>query len=407
MDKLFQNKWAIRILALVFAICLYLFVGIEGGDSAKSDSSVIPSQSDSSEVQVLDDIPLEVKIDDDYVVSGVPETVSVSLEGKRRILTPVVQQRNFKMYVDLQGLSEGEHTVDVEYDNIPDELEVFTEPKSIDVTIEKRAAEEFPVDVDVVNQDKLPVGYELGEPEVNPGTVSIVSSEEVINQIAMVKVFIDATDLTESIKNREVPVTVYDGQGNGLNVRIEPENVSVSMSVDRPSKKVPLNVETKGDLPEGTGMKKIETDKEIEVFGKREVLDKVDNISTEPVDLSEIEKSGDYDVKLDLPEGIVAEEETVPVKIELEEEKVFKDIELEFEGAEEEDVTFEKPESGKVNITAKGSDEVMHKLEKEDVKVYLKLEDRGEGKHRVDVVTEGPEGITFKADPDKATVQIE
>ncbi len=53
---------------------------------------------------------------------------------------------------------------------------------------------------------------------MNPETVTIVSSESIIEQIAMVKVFIDVTDLKESITNREVPVSVYDIQGNDLNV---------------------------------------------------------------------------------------------------------------------------------------------------------------------------------------------
>ena len=141
MDKLFQNKWAIRVMSLIFAISLYLYVGIEEGNSANNNPSVIPSTGNSSEVQVLDDVPLDVKIDDDYVVSGVPEVVSVSLEGKPRILTPVVRQRNFKVFVDLRDLSEGEHTVNIEYGDIPKELKVYIEPKSIDVEIEKKRCE--------------------------------------------------------------------------------------------------------------------------------------------------------------------------------------------------------------------------------------------------------------------------
>ena len=99
--------------------------------------------------------------------------------------------------------------------------------------------------------DSLPLGYEVGEPEVTPGQVTIISSESIIEQIAMVKVFIDVTDLKESIRNREVPVSVYDIQGNDLNVRVEPASVTVSVPVERPSKTVPLTIKTKGELPEG------------------------------------------------------------------------------------------------------------------------------------------------------------
>src|SRR5699024_3551972 len=163
----------------------------------------------------------------EYVVSGVPEFVSVSLEGKTSVLAPTVRQRNFNVFVDLRDLEEGEHIVDVEYENISNELTVYIEPKTITVNIEKRATQEFAVEVDLINLDQLPVGYELGEPEVSPETVTIVSSEEIIEQIAMVKVFVDVTDLRESIRSREVPVSVYDVQGNDLSVRVEPESVAV------------------------------------------------------------------------------------------------------------------------------------------------------------------------------------
>src|SRR5699024_34706 len=208
---------------------------------------------------------------DEYVVSGVPNEVTVSLEGKTSILTPTVRQRNFKVFVDLRDYSEGEHTVDIESKDIPKDLKAYIEPNSIDVEIEKRATREFSVDVDMVNQDKLPVGYELGEMEVEPETVTIVSSESMIDQIAMVKAYVDVNDLKESIRNKEVPISVYDVQGNDLNVQTDPESVTVSVEVDRPSKKVPLNIETKGDLPDDLEVKEMNAEEEIEIFGKREV----------------------------------------------------------------------------------------------------------------------------------------
>src|SRR5699024_12563854 len=70
-----------------------------------------------------------------------------------------------------------------------------------------------------------------------------VSAESVMNEVAMVKAYIDVKDVKESIDNKEVPINVYDSQGNDLNVNIEPENAEVSVDVDHPSKTVPLHVE--------------------------------------------------------------------------------------------------------------------------------------------------------------------
>src|SRR5690625_6301618 len=99
--------------------------------------------------------------------------------------------RNFEVFVDLRHLGEGTHTVDIQYAKVPSELSVYIEPKTIEVEIEERASEEFDVDVDFINIDQLPEGYELGVPDVNPGKVRITSSRSVIDEIAIVKVYID------------------------------------------------------------------------------------------------------------------------------------------------------------------------------------------------------------------------
>lgn len=405
MDKLFQNKWAIRVMSLIFAVSLYLYVNIEADTTTKTDNSVIPGAS--TEVKVLDDVPLDVKLDaEQYVVSGVPNEVTVSLEGKTSILTPTVRQRNFKLFVDLRNLSEGEHTVDIEYKDIPKDLKVYIEPKSIDVVIEKRATREFKVDIDVVNADKLPLGYELGEFEVNPETVTIVSSETVIDQIAMVKAFVDVTDLKESIHNREVPISVYNIQGNDLSVKVEPESVAISVQVDRPSKKVPLNIETKGDLPEGLELEEIKAEEEIEIFGKREILQNIESISTKEIDLSKIEKSGEQEVELDFPEGVIANNETVTVDIALNSIKEFEDITIDIEGQPNDDVVFINPDEASVNVEATGLIDTISELKKSEIKASINLSGMTAGEHDVSLEVTGPEGITLEPAMNEVKVEI-
>src|SRR5699024_12187127 len=87
--------------------------------------------------------------------------------------------RNFEVFVDLRENDEGKHTVDIEYAKIPSELSVYIEPKTVEVEIEERASEEFAVDVDFINIDQLPEGYELGDPEIKPENVRITSSRSV------------------------------------------------------------------------------------------------------------------------------------------------------------------------------------------------------------------------------------
>lgn len=405
MDKWFQSKWFVRIISLILAVSMYLFVTVET-DKSDDDSRIIPGAT--NEVQVLEDVPLDIRIDSDqYVVSGVPEVVTVTLKGRTSILTPIARQQNFTVFVDLRDLEEGEHEVEVEHENIPEELTAYIEPKTITVNIEKRATREFAVDVEFVNMDKFPVGYELGTPEVNPETVTIVSSESIIEQIAMVKVFIDVTDLKESITNREVPVSVYDIQGNDLSVIVEPESIAVSVLVERPSKTVPLNVRTTGELPEGLSMDEITAPEEIEIFGRRAMLSEIDEIHTKEIDLSDIEESGEYEVEIDFPEGVTANDETVEVEIQLNEEKVFEDVSIDTVGQNSHDITFVQPDDSKLNVTAIGNDQLIKNMEKTDISASIDISNLNEGEHQVSLSVSGPNNIRLEPEFNRITILLE
>lgn len=404
MDKLFHNKWAIRVISLVLALTLYFFVNLEV-NTDQNESRVDPGNT--AETQVLEDVPIDIKIDaENYVVSGVPEVVSVTLEGKRSSLAPIVRLRNFDVFVDLTDYEEGEHTVTLESEGLPDNVTAYIEPKEIDVSIEQRATEQFSVDIDLVNEDKVPVGYELGEPEITPETVTLVSSREHIEQVAMVKVFVDVRDLKESIRNRELPVIVYDAQGNDMNVRVEPATVTVSLPVERPSKTVPLHLETTGELLDDLEMKNMENPTEIEIFGKKELLSEIDQISTKELDMSKVEGSGKHEVELEFPEGVTSNENEVEVDIELQQTESFKEVPIEVTGIDESDVSFVKPKKPEIEVSISGSDEVLGGIKKEDIKAIVDLSDLDEGEHKVDIELEGPNGITLKSKPNEVTVEL-
>lgn len=404
MDSWFNNKWFVRAVSLAFAVLLYVFVNVEG----TTTDSRIPSETD--RVEVLENVPVDILIDDEqYVVSGVPEVVTVSLEGPYSILMPTAKQRNFDVFVDLRDLEAGEHAVEIDYDRIPDELSVYIEPKTINIVIEERATKEFPVQVDFINEDQLPDGYELGTVAVNPEVVTVTSSKTIIDQIAMVKVFVDVAGLTESINNREVPVNVYDNQGNGLNIRVVPENVVVSVEVDHPNKIVDVSVVTSGDLPNGFDLLEITPVIDaIEIFARRDILEDIDEISTVEIDLADIDASQTIPVDLVLPDGVVTKDESIDVAIKLEQTREFSRVPIIVENESDGmSITFETPDRQEVNLIVVGEESKVKKLSAEDFKVSIDVADLEVGEHRLPIKVEGPEDIDIQLDLEEVIVIIE
>ncbi len=406
MDNWFNSKWFVRAVSLAFAILLSVFVHFESS-STQSDSRV-PSKT--NKVETLYDIPLHIKIDSDrYVVSGVPETVNVSLEGTTSVLTPIVMQRNIELFVDLRDKEEGSYTVDIEHEKIPSELSVYIDPKTIDVDIEERATEQFPISVDFIDEDKLPVGYELGEAEVKPEVAEVTSAKSVMEQIGIVKVYIDVADLDESVNNREVPINVYDNQGNALSVKSDPESAVVSVDVDNPSKTVPINVTTTGELAEEFDISSM-TPKldEIEIFATNATLESIDELSTEEIDLSEVTESGTMDVAFDLPEGVVVSEEneTIEIEIELEQTRTIDDVPIEIEDQAGQDVSFSDPENGMTNLTVSGLDKDVSELTAEDFRLFVETDGLTEGVHEVPVLIESPDDVDVETEIEEVTIEV-
>ncbi|OZU87494.1 hypothetical protein CIL03_16895 [Virgibacillus indicus] len=407
MDNWFASKWFVRVVSLAFAVSLFAFVYISENDS-QNDSRV---DNNTDGLQTLDNVPVDIRIDDEnYVVSGVPEVVSVSLEGSAGVLTPLIRLRNFDVFVDLRGKEEGDHIVEIQH-NISSEVKAYIEPKTVEVTIEEKASEEFQINADFINESQLPEGYELGEYGIEPNTVTITSSRSIIDQIGIVKVYIDLAGLNESINNREVPVNVYDNQGNELSVRVEPETVVVSADIDNPSKTVPVTVATTGEMPEGYSLTSISANvEEVEVFATSNVLQEIEGISTEEVDLAEITESGTIDVELALPDGANAgDTETVEVTVEVEETRTIEAVPIEIEDLEEgQDLTFIEPETPEMDITAVGNQSAISEFSAEDFRVFINVEGLVPGEHEVPVTIEGPEAedITITGEFEQALIEI-
>lgn len=408
MDSWFQSKWFIRVLSLAFAVTLFIFVNVESNTSG-SDSS-IPARN--NQVHTLDDVPVDIHIDsDNYVVSGVPEFATVTLEGAPSVIMPALFNRNFSVYVDLEGLGEGEHTVELEH-TLSEDIKVYIEPKTIVVTIEERATEEFPITVEFLNEDALPEGYEVGSYELDQTMVTITTSRTTMEQIGVVKIYVDLAGVDGPIQNREVPINVYDTQGNELNVRLDRETVEISVEFINPSKVVPLNIETTGELPEGFSLISISANlDEVEIFAVSDILQGIDSISTEPIDLSQITESGTIEVGFDLPAGVnTGDLETIEVTIQVEETRIIEAMAIEEEKLEEGfEVTFLEPTDAEMDITVTGDEELLRGLSRDDFRIIVDLDGLDEGEHQVPVTIDWEEidDVTVTPEFEEVTVEIE
>ncbi|MBN8203851.1 MULTISPECIES: CdaR family protein [Bacillaceae] len=426
IDKLVDTRWFMKIVALILA--LFLFDSVYDADKELKDINV-PGQQDSD---IIEDVPVKSYYDtENLVVTGIPDTVDLSIEGPKSHLEPAKKQQNFEVYVDLTNAETGSQRVEIKIRDISDKLDVTINPQYADVTVHEKVTQEFKVDAEF-NNGLLGEGYTAEAASAEPKTVKITGAKEVIERISFVKATLDVKGpITETITN-EATVRVLDREMNKLDVIVEPEVIQVTVPVKQLSKTVPVTIVRKGEPQDGVTINSIELDvDEASITGREEILNETESVRVE-VDVSKIEKDTVLTLPVIIPDGISAvDPKTVKATVDVsteenvneednteepaeeteaqeqEETKTFSSLPINLvDLAEEYEAVLKNPASGRTSITVTGKSSTVQDLKAEDFNIYLSLADLGEGDHEVPISVDGPSGVDIKPATGKATITI-
>lgn len=295
MDKLFDSVWVLRITGLVLAVLLFFYVN--------SNSDENESTSSNTQVATIKDVPLEAYYDEDnFIVSGLPKTVDVTIEGPMAIVLETKITKDFKMFVDLDSLLIGEHRVLIRSEGLSDKLKVSIDPRIVNIKIEEKVTKEFTVEPEISKQLIAP-DYVLQSIEAEPTTVKITGSKSVIDSISYIKANVTGrNDIKESFQQK-TNVKVLDGNLNSLDVLVNPDNVNVKVNVVPYKKEVPIKLKRTGETKDGVTINNLTSRLQtVEVYGQKSLVDTITEIVVE-FDVSKVDKSGEYEVNLKVPDG--------------------------------------------------------------------------------------------------------
>lgn len=415
IDKLIDTGWFMKVVALIFA--LFLFDAVYQPDKDVSNINV-PSLQDT---EVISDVPVKTYYDtDNLVVSGVPETVKLTIRGPKNLLQPAKVQRNFEVYVDLENAEIGTKRVPIQIRNISDKLKVTIDPSFINVSIQEKITADFKVDVEF-NKSLLEEGFISEPPDVAPNTVKITGAKDVIERINYVKATVDIKGPIKETVRREAQILVFDRDMNKLDVIVDPGTVEVVIPVKSLSKTVPIVIMEKGTLPSNVRINSISlnTD-EVKIFGRQDVLDKTDSVRVE-IDVSDL--SGDTEVSLPIiiPDGISevnpttvkAVIDTTVINDETEEDeaktenRTFSNLPIHLSGlANQLEAALQSPATGTASLTISGRSDIVHQITASDFNLFLDLSSLGEGEHEVKINVSGPANINWKLATETAQITI-
>ncbi|MGN7479502.1 CdaR family protein [Solibacillus silvestris] len=295
MDKIFDSSWMLRLTALFLAVALFFYIQAEEKRLAESGSS--------NEADVITNVPLEVYYDSDNLfVTGLPETVDVKISGPKTIVMTTKLEKDFKVFVDLNSLLIGEHSVTIQQENFSEKLNVSIEPRLVNVSIEEKITEEFRVEPEMNNR-LVAEDFVVNRMNAEPARVAVTGAKSVIDNISYVKATVTGEKNLKESFEQEATVKVLDRDLNKLDVRISPDKVKVKVDINEYSRELPITIDEIGEPVEGLTIEKLtsETDS-ITVYGTKAVVDALKDVVVE-VDLAKITESGSYDIDIAIPTG--------------------------------------------------------------------------------------------------------
>lgn len=268
-------------------------------------------------------VPLEIIGQDNQLVmrETPPSGVSVTLKAPQSVWDRIMSQPGLvHAWLDLSGLSEGEHTlpINVRVGVTPYQV-IRIVPDQYVVTLEKLASKTMPVDVVVIGEPSL--GYRKGPLYLSPNQVTISGAKSLVELVVKVQAEMNINGMSES-QRRVLNLKLLDA--NGLEVKglqILPDSVTVNQSISLLGgyRNVVVKVATTGEPAEGYWLTNITVSPpNVTVFSTNpQLVDQLPGyVETETVDLSGLNDDVDIRVGIKLPSGVdLAGEESVLVRL--------------------------------------------------------------------------------------------
>ncbi|MBA1336347.1 MAG: hypothetical protein HPY66_2782 [Firmicutes bacterium] len=401
MARITDKEINIRIISVIFAVVLWLYVASEQNPMEYKNIKEVSVQLINLESVAKSGLVIK----DEQVYK-----VDVTLQGKRSILSEV-KATDIRVEADLRGFNQkGVNSIPVEVKGVPTNVELvdFT-PKNIKVSLEPIISVQVPVGVNTTGRPKD--GYTSLQPVVTPGEVLVKGPESLVGNIKVQTAALKLDGTSGDVKE-VLPVKVVDQDGNEITgVEISPNIVEVDVPVRR-TKEVKVDVVIQGEPAQGYEIVNILQGRQTVVaYGDQNLIDSIDRIVTKPVNIAGIEQDSSYQADLIIPEGVSLIGNISRIDVNVRIEKIIaKKLIIERitpvnmgKGLRIGDNT----ELPRVQMTLEGRESIINRLTANDINIYVDLKDLGRGSHNVPLQADLPDGVSKKAlEPDKVEIEL-
>lgn len=400
IDRLFFSKRYLIIASLVLAILLYLSVNI-------SDSNSIFTKPLLS-AKTLSNLEVRARYNSEsFEISGLPESCEVVLTGDAANVNNAAT-RNGYCLVNLEGYTEGTHSVKLEAQGYGDNVSATVTPSEQVITLKRKTTRQFTLGYEYINQNSLDSRYILGVPEFSSkDVVNIRASEDTLNSIAFVKALIDVSGQSGDFEV-EAPLVAYNKSGQAVDAEIVPNTVTAKVTVSSPHKNVPIILNVTGEMADGLAINAVQMDHQTTtIYAPESVLAGITSVEVK-LDASTLNRDTDMVQPIELPSGVSGSDVTrVNLKVSVGEAKtkVLENVPISYRnntqgyGAQNVSLT-------SVNVTVSGTESNIAGISANDIVVFFDVGDLEPGTYDLPLQIEQTTSSFVTCTLNNATVTI-
>lgn len=304
INKFYNNRIALLILSLFLSILMFVYVKAE--QYSENPVSFFQNVSEAT-TETIYNVPVYINGNvDAYYVTGLPDSVSVSLSGPKNLIKQTLEADDFRVITeDLTDLGEGSHYIQLQLENVSEAVSYEISPSSVNISIDSLQTTEYPVQVEMSNESAVAEGYEITDVSLSQDSVTLTGSTSDIESVSRVYTVVNIPDNLSEDYTTTATVITENADGDILNINTDPSEVDVTVQVSPEGVSVPIVANITNEREGYTYEATILDSQNATLSGDYDTINNTESVSA-TVDVSRITTTTTVDAPIVLPDGVTS-----------------------------------------------------------------------------------------------------
>lgn len=369
----------IKIASLILAIVMWAYL-------MNTQNPTVTTEYKNVEVQLLN--TAHIKDQKLVIVKPLNPTVNIRVTGTRNTIFSTDRHRIIAT-CDLNGVNKDNPRAKINI-SVPTGLQVDSVSSDfLDFEFDQLSSKTIKIKPNVIGNSPEE-DLNLDKVDVKPSSVLIEGPQAILSEINEASVNIDLSTIIES-QSLQLPISIKDIGSKVLEqLSLSPKSVDVDIKMNY-KMTVPIVCETNGLSPDNIQILEMKPKPEkVTISGSKQILQKIKQIHTMPIDLRNIHTNMTIKQELSLPEGVQVVGDLKTIEVQIKTSSTDKKIipmtsdKIVLENTKK-DFQYQIIEPQNFNVELEGTQDLIQAFDENSLKAYIDVASLEVGEHQLDL----------------------